>query len=89
VKPSTHLFLVKLIVDHRLEHGGANDLEELHQMCSTALAHTPTFIELMYLNVKVLKRMHRFAECETIATQMKDFDLNDRWGNNVSAQYML
>jgi hypothetical protein len=82
VKPTTFLFVNKLIIEHKFEYKIA-PIPDLLKLTEELIEHTPTFLEMNYLAIKLAKFVKDFVKCESYALKLKDYDLNDRWGNNT------
>jgi len=82
------LFIQKLIIEHKF-YNNIGDNDELLKLTEELVEHTPTFLEMNYLLIKIAKKQNQLSKCESYALKLKDYDLNDRWCNNTYAKYLL
>lgn len=71
IKPTTFLFIQKLIIEHKF-FNNIGDTGELLKQVEELVEHTPTFLEMNYLAIKLAKSVKDFVKCESYALKLKD-----------------
>lgn len=64
-------------------------MSDLLKLVEELIEHTPTFLEMNFLAIKLAKLTQQLTKCESYALKLKDYDLNDRWCNNTYSKYLL
>jgi len=57
------LFIQKLIIEHKF-YNNIGDIDELLKLTEELVEHTPTFLEMNYLLIKIAKKQNQLDKCE-------------------------
>lgn len=63
IKPTTYLFVQKLIIEHKFELKIGN-MSDLLKLVEELIEHTPTFLEMNFLAIKLAKSVNDLNKCE-------------------------